>query len=433
MPRIQDHLQKLSWVAADKILFVLYGGVALLQIRALAPAEYGLYALMVSIQTWIFVLADGLVLQGVVQFGAERTSRPMLDSTAAVLYSMTIAAALATLTVFEPLLSAVFGEPRFARVVLVEAIFCLVTIPRTYCLRLLQRDIQTRPVFWIDLAWLGSMSAATVHGIMSGWLKSFETLAAIAIGGMVCSSAVAVFISRGLLRFDKPSRRMLTALLTFGIRQMSASAIHTSVRQLDVVIAQTFFGTATVGTYQAAKTIFRFFELGIDAATSVVYPAAVTYHHGGDRTSLHTVVSKAVSVVWVVYLLAVVAVWAGGGVIGVVLGQRYVAAIGQLQLMSAASLTMPLTIAGIILVATGYIAVHACIAAVAALAALVVFVGSGISGMPMLFPMGVVAYFGVLGLGDWIAVVRRDLIRLRVGDLWRSIPDALRYFRQQRR
>lgn len=74
MPRIQDHLPKLSWVAADKLLFVLYGGIAILQIRALPPAEYGLYALLVSIQTWIFVVADGLLLQGVIQFGTDRKS-----------------------------------------------------------------------------------------------------------------------------------------------------------------------------------------------------------------------------------------------------------------------------------------------------------------------------------------------------------------------
>jgi len=432
MPRIQDHLRKLSWVAADKALFVLYGGVALFQIRALPPAEYGLYALLVSIQTWIFVLADGLVLQGIIQFGADRDKRPLLDGTAAALYVSIIAASVGGLVLAEPLLSVVFGEPRFATVAKLEVLFCLVTIPRTYCLRLLQRDIQTRPIFWIDLAWLGSMSIATVHGIGVGWLNHFESLAGIAIGGMVCSSVAAVLICRGLLRFRLPDRSWLGTLLGFGISQTSTSVIHTSVRQLDIVLAQSFFGTAAVGTYQAAKTIFRFFELGIDAAGSVVYPAAIGLQHAGDRAALHTVASKAMSVLFVAYVAGYLMLLGGGSMLGVVLGQRYGAAIGQLQLMSLASLAMPLAVVGIILVAAGYSAVHARITALAALAALACFVGSGVAGNAQLFPFGVVAYYAVLGIGDWRAVVRRGIVQLRVLDLGRSIPDAASFIRKWR-
>ncbi|RMF34138.1 MAG: hypothetical protein D6747_05415, partial [Chlorobiota bacterium] len=199
MPRIQDHLPKLSWVAADKLLFVLYGGIAILQIRALPPAEYGLYALLVSIQTWIFVVADGLVLQGIIQFGADRTIRPQVDGTVAVLYTLVIAAIVVALTAAEPAVRQLFGEPRFAHVVQLESVFCAVTIPRTFCLRVLMRDIQSRQIFWINAAWLGSMTLATVHGIMVGWLGSFESLAAVAIGGMAISSAVATIHTRGIL------------------------------------------------------------------------------------------------------------------------------------------------------------------------------------------------------------------------------------------
>lgn len=165
MPRIQDHLPKLSWIAADRLLLIGYGLVALLQIRALPPAEYGLYALLVSIQTWVFVLADGLVLQGIVQFGADRTERPVLDGTVAVLYVVAIAVVVGGVVLAEPWLTALLGEPRFAGVVALEAVFCAVTVPRTFCLRLLQRDVQTRQMFWIDAVWIGSMSIATVHGI----------------------------------------------------------------------------------------------------------------------------------------------------------------------------------------------------------------------------------------------------------------------------
>lgn len=213
------------------------------------------------------------------------------------------------------------------------------------------RDIQSRQIFWINAAWLGTMTLATVHGITAGWLGSFESLAAIAIGGMAISSAVAAILTRGILRPMRFRKDQVKPLLHFGARQMTASVIHTSVRQLDVALAQTFFGTAAVGVYQAAKTIFRFFELGLDAATSVVYPAAVTYHASGDCAALDTVTSKAISTLTVAYVAATAAVWSAGDAIGLVLGSRYAAAAGMLRTLSLASLVMPLGMTGVVLVA----------------------------------------------------------------------------------
>ncbi|MCS7001076.1 MAG: oligosaccharide flippase family protein [Bacteroidota bacterium] len=424
MPRIQDHLPKLSWIAADKLLFVLYGVLALFQIRALPPEEYGLYALLVSIQTWIFVLADGLVLQGLVQFGAERSQRAVLDATVAVLYGSAIAGLVGGIVSLQPLLSRVFDEPRFAQVAQLEMVFCAVTIPRTFCLRLLQRDIQPRPIFWINAVWLGSMGAATVHGVATGWLRSFETLAGIAIGGMALSSLAAVWLCRGLLRWSIPRRTIAQRVLQFGLRQMSTGAIYTSIRQLDVAIAQTFFGTAMVGTYQAAKTIFRLFELGVDAAASVVYPAAVAFHHTADRQSLHQVLSKAISVVFVGSAIATLAIWAMGDLLASVLGQRYATATDFLRLLSLGACFMPLGLAGVVLVAAGREGIHARIVATAAVVALMCYGGFGSAGWTVLFPLGTVAFYAVVGLGDWWVLRREGIVRLRAGDLWRSVPDA---------
>ncbi len=431
MPRIQDHLPKLSWVAADKLLFVLYGGIAILQIRALPPAEYGLYALLVSIQTWIFVVADGLVLQGIIQFGADRTIRPLVDGTVAVLYTFVIAAIVVALTAAEPAVRQLFGEPRFAHVVRLESVFCAVTIPRTFCLRVLMRDIQTRQIFWINAVWLGSMSLATVHGIMTGWLGSFESLAAIAIGGMAISSAVATLLTRGILAPMRFRKDQIKPLLHFGARQMTASVIHTSVRQLDVALAQTFFGTASVGIYQAAKTVFRFFELGLDAATSVVYPAAVAYHASGNHAALRAVLSKAMSALSIGYLAAAGAVWIGGDAIGHVLGNRYGGATGMLRTLSLASLVMPLGLTGVVVVAAGAVAVHARITALAAGCALAWFFASGLLERWELFPVGIVAYYAVLGAGDWLAFHRRTGVELHVSDLWRIIPDGWKFLRER--
>ncbi|MCX7930888.1 MAG: oligosaccharide flippase family protein [Chlorobi bacterium] len=430
MPRIQDHLRKLSWIAADRFLLVGYGLVALLQIRALSPSEYGLYALLVSIQTWIFVVADGLVLQSIVQFGAERSQRPVLDGTIAVLYAAAIACIVCCIILSEPVLSLLFGEPRFANVVALEAILCVATVPRTYCLRLLQRDVQTRQMFWIDAAWVGSMSVATAHGITTGWLRDFESLATVAIGGIALSSITALWLCRGILRFAKPSSSMMKRLVTFGLQQMSAGAIHTSIRQLDVTVAQAFFGTAAVGTYQAAKTIFRLFEVALDAAGSVVYPAVVSFHHTGDRDALYAVVSKAISAMFVVSCAMSIGIWVGGDIIGTVLGERYAAAVGQLRILAVAGVLMPFMLSSIVLVASGRSVLHTAMVVCGALVGVMCFIACGVVGQTGLFPLGVVAYYATVSTGDWWTLRRTGVLRLSGADLFRSIPDALSFLKR---
>lgn len=157
----------------------------------------------------------------------------------------------------------------------------------------------------------------------------------------------------------------------------------------------------------------------------------MTYHASGDCAALDTVTSKAISTLTVAYVAATAAVWSAGDAIGLVLGSRYAAAAGMLRTLSLASLVMPLGMTGVVLVAAGAIAVHARITVLAAVAAFAWFLASGILQRWELFPVGIVAYYAVLGAGDWWAFQRRNVGVLRLSDLWRILPDTWRFLRKR--
>lgn len=86
--QLRKHLRLLSWTAADKLLFVGYGGVTWLQIRALSPEEYGLAAQLLTLQAWIAIVAEGSVLQGIIQYGQDQRERGRANALAMTLHTV---------------------------------------------------------------------------------------------------------------------------------------------------------------------------------------------------------------------------------------------------------------------------------------------------------------------------------------------------------
>ena len=62
--KLTAHLGKITWSLADKGLYVLYGFIQLLQIKALPAEVYGVFALLVGLNTWIMIVSDGSASAG---------------------------------------------------------------------------------------------------------------------------------------------------------------------------------------------------------------------------------------------------------------------------------------------------------------------------------------------------------------------------------
>ncbi len=429
--RVQDYVGKISWTAADKILFVIYGFVALIQMRALSPEEYGLYQLLVSMQTWIFILSDGAALQSVIQFGADREKRPGVNAVALLLSAaIVLGLSLITALLHQPLAD-LFHAPRFNAVALWLPFYCLLTIPRAYCIKILLRDTQMKQVFWVNFFWFASMSIMTFWMLAQHTLRSFDDLIIVTFAGMALSSLVAIILSRKLLRFSLKNAPSVRGFLQFGSIQLSIGAITNAIRQLDVLVLQVLFHDLfIVGIYTAAKTLYRVFETGMDALFSLLYPSAIRLLPQGRRDEFNVLMSKAVSYLFLTYLAIVLVLEAGmSGVIIQILGGKYVNAVGQFNTLAIAALFVPFYPLSAALLALNKNAVLLRYVIVASLCGLAVFGLSSFLNMSSIFPLGVVAYSSSLAVMLIVSVYRElgisPLAYLRAG------PDALQFVKQR--
>lgn len=353
--KLRSHLGKITWSLADKGLYVLYGLVQLWQIQALAPSVYGVFALLVALNTWIMLISDGSALNGLIQFGTDPTERKRINAMGLVIHTTVLAVSSLFVLALQQPLSDLFREQQFVKVATMLPLYCLLTLPRMFCLKLIYREMRMRDLFIIDLIWFGVRTIMTAWAISTDSLHTLEDIIKIDFVGMAASSLGALYFTRKDLRFNWKGSITFRDYLRYGIPMAIAGALNSTPRQLDVLVIAAFFGVGVVGVYNLAKNLYRFFEQAFDAVVSLLYPASVrmiTQHRTED---LQILITKAISVTLIPTVIALVILELGGSSLIVpLLGEKYSASVGHFNILILAALGMPFTLMSSIIQAMGH-------------------------------------------------------------------------------
>jgi O-antigen/teichoic acid export membrane protein len=412
--QLRKHFRLLSWTAADKLLFVGYGFVTWLQIRALSPEEYGLAAQLLTLQAWIAIIAEGSVLQGIIQYGQDLKERGRTNALALSLHTMLTLGIVAVIVLARAPLSRMFNEHRFQDVAFYLVLYCIVGIPRSFMLKLLQRELRIRDVFMTNGAWLGTNSLLTVLFLLYGWLTSFETLVFIACSGMFVGSLVGILLGRDLLELSLRGHRTMRSIIQFSFPQALMMTLATSIRQLDIFLVQIFFSTRAVGVYNAAKMLYRVFETGADATTWLLYPTAVQLLHQERRDALRMLISKAL-ILQLIIASALVTLLEFGGTTLLVqfLGLRYQETAVIFNVMAIGALALPFVMLQSVELALNRVTRLLTITALSVGIALIAYLSACVASKLWLVGTGVVAYAVAFALLLVMAVRNQDLLSFK--------------------
>jgi O-antigen/teichoic acid export membrane protein len=428
--RIQEHIAKLSWTGADKVLAVLYGFVQILQFRSLSAEEFGVFALLNGLVLYVFAISDSFALQGMIRFGTgtQRASAVAMGVRWHVLGVGAIALLFGIIGIATPQEhdtgGAVLLALRSAPMLLCAG--CL----RVVGIRLLYRDIQMKEVFWVNFWYYGVMTALTLIFLANGLLTSSEHLAWITICGHAISSVVAVWSTRSSWCWHIDTEFSKHDFMRFGADQTLISIIHNGVRQLDVYAVQFFFGVGVVGLYNSAKTLFRVCTDLTDAIAGILYPIATRLYAEYRLQELTTILTKALSFLMVGFACISIASWVGvtAWLLQWVLPAHYAGAIHHVVVLTWIAPLLPLTMLGGALSGIGQS--RAVLRAVwwGGLCGTIVLLLIGLLHQNTLVPLGYGTYLAVQGILYFRAMCNH--IPFRVVDLGRALPDTLHFMRQ---
>lgn len=432
--KLQDHIGKVTWSLLDKALFIVFGLFSFVQMNYSEPYQFGLYMLLVSINTWIFVVSDAFALQNLIQFGANPKRVKKVNLLALVLHTLTVLLFLLIITFFKESIIQLLNDTRLTDVLSSLIILALLSIPRTYCIKFAYRNHQMDKLFWINFVFFGSMIASTYYFILQNGTITQHNFFIIYEIGMGLSSLIAIILTFKYLKFSTKGDIKLKELISFSIPYTITGAFHYLPRQLDVFIIKIHFSTAFVGIYSSAKILFRVFEEGINAANGLVYPASVKAFEQKDNIKMKAIITKSISFTFVAYIFAAIFLQTpiSNYLIDLVLNEKYLSAIIQFKVLLWGAVFLPFTILFTILTAHKKYIDLLIIVVISSVLSIVTFYIIGIVGNENMIPLGLVVYNFSLGMILLIYVNTKLKIKLGIDELFSSLRDSLNFLKMKR-
>jgi O-antigen/teichoic acid export membrane protein len=349
---LSEHLDKGIWTVADKTLLLLYGfGVIVLVVNVLPRPEWGAFSLFQSIFLILCVLSDSIFLQPMVKFATEHEAEvPHVLAGGFNLYTIAMLASGLLIALFATTLSAIFTSPELGTMLKFLPLFIALSIFRNVGIRYLQIDLYIKAIFWVDLAFFGSILIMTVLVTVLGLFHTATDFMFLNIIGAALSSIVAfffcakAFISMPLFRVP---RNEYGRMLSFAKFQAGTSALLTLQQWSDVLIVGLFYNPSEVAVYNAAKTIYRFLDAVREGATLLVVPMTSKLYTQRDFKGLSTLIEKLLFGAFVLLIPISFVLAIGAPLIFTILYKgQYDAGAVVFQIMILSGFTLPLALIG---------------------------------------------------------------------------------------
>jgi O-antigen/teichoic acid export membrane protein len=339
----------LKWSVLAKLLGQLISwGVTLIVLRLLAPADYGLMAIVTVIVSIIAGLAE-------FGFGASLIQAPKLDRREL----SRIAGALGALNIgcgvlvaaAAPLAAAWLGEPRLELLIQISALQFLFAAIEIVPQALVHRELDFARVARIEIAATVVGSLGTLALALAG-----AGVWALVLGGLAGTVARAsAFVLLGGFVWPSLDLKGIGHHIRFGGIVTVTRMFWQITYQMDTLIAARFFSRETLGLYSVAMHLATLpMSKAMGIVNQVAFPAVARLQDELPRLRLRLLESLRL-----LAFIAIASLWGTAAVaeefVDVVLGEKWHAAETALQLVSAvAPLRMLMAVLATALAASGH-------------------------------------------------------------------------------
>lgn len=333
--RIQDNLGLITWTTLDKALYFLFGFVTIFIFNNTSTYDFGLFSLLIFLNSWIFTVGDSFALNIIIQYGMVPNNSGKVNLVA-LINIFALAGLISFLVfVFQDYFAFVFNEPNLIQVAKLTPLLSISFIPRTFTLKLMFRDRNMKNVFLINLLFFGTITILVFYSIFQNISLTFSNLSFYYITGAIASSITGVLISFNKLIFSTKGNVKLSALYHFSWKIAYTNILHTIPKQVDIFIIKLFFATEIIGLYAAAKSLYRLFDEAINAIYGLLYPTSVKYIQLKDYNSLNSLINKSISFIfWIFALVSIFIISPLGDIIlGWIFSSNYIQSLKYLKLM----------------------------------------------------------------------------------------------------
>jgi O-antigen/teichoic acid export membrane protein len=360
----------------------------------------------------------------------NKENRPKVNLFTLLLHIFIVLSISVIILTLSNTLSHLFNEPGLIKVAQILPILCILTIPRTYAMKLLYRDQQLNRVFTADLVHFGAMTIITFYFFLLKNHLTFYEMIIIYLGGTAAGSIFILFVIRKKLLFNLNGNFSIREFIKFGTPLMFQSGSHAMPKLLDIYFVQYFFGTTSVGIYSSAKTLYRVFDEAAHATYGLLYPTAVRQYDYGNFEELKSLITKSTSFMLFTFIALVIMLESGLSefIITNFLPDKYRHAIPIFNLMIIASIGLPFVMSSLIINAEGKPQIVLLFTTISLMLSIISYFLLGSYEYFYLMPIGLIIYNFAFGFMCYFYLKRK--YKLSVASLFRAFGDVSNYLKK---
>lgn len=427
--KVQEYIGLLSWTAADKLLYVMYGIVSVVQLTAVTPEVFAVFQIMLGFLSFFYSFGDSVALSLIIQFGTLPEGRPKANLMGLLLFGLSAVVPATALFILNDEFAMLLSEPALAEIGPMLLILTIISIPRLIVVKMAYRDHEMNKLFWMNFCYFGTLTVYTFILLSRVQWFTFADLARMYVLSNIISSAAGFLMKRKDFRFSLHGGDSLKEMILFSLPNTVNNFLHSIPKTMDVTILKYFFSTELVGIYSAARQLFRVFDEAINAVTPLLYSAYLKLRYSADKKALNDLATKSTSFLLLGFSLAILVAYSGLSSWAIItfLPPRFAPAADYFNMLLLSGLFMPFITIFSAIVAFGrmkkansiiFISVIGYVAAVAAI---------GNLGLTALMPLSLVIYYLILG-----ALCYADACKsfdYKPSQILRSLPDSIGFVR----
>lgn len=422
---IKEHIGKITWSFADKVMMILFGLFTLFQLKYLLPSEYAFYAALLNINNWILMATDGFALQALIQYGHKnREEVNKISLITAFIFSGLLSILI---FLFKDIIGNLADSNSYSLALSYLPLSVVLTIPKNYITKIFYRELKFNRVFYLNSIFFGTQVIATIYYIITYSTLNFTYMLEIYLLGAGLSALASILMGFKQLKFKKLNELSLKQYFSFGFTISQQSILHSIPKVYDLFIVSHFFGPAGAGVYQSAKTLYRTFDEASSAAHGLIYPAAVKFIAYKDMEQLVTMLSKGISMMLLVFIFAIIAL--NLGLTDIVINlfglEKYLGAISIFNLLIWGAIFLPIILMAQVLNAMEKHKIVLKFVFISVVLSLIVFVIMGKIGQIEYMAFGLIVYNAALGLLCYWELKKK--INFPFSHFLRSITDIKNY------
>lgn len=285
----------LAWSTVNSLILRMGSFVVgIVLARLLAPEQFGVFAVALTVQSVLMTLADLGMSTDLIRSENPRAKAPTVATLA-----LTAGAFLALgMALSAQSLANLLGSPEAGPVIAVMSISLFLAGAGVVPYAALQRSFAQKKLFGIGVADFVVSTTITIILILLGWGVMALAVGRITAQGVVLTLQFVLSGEKFRLGLD---RRLVPAILAFGVPVAGANMLSWALLNVDSVVISRFAGAVALGFYYLAFNVSNWPMSAIgQVVRSVSIPAFAQLRSQGKDRSF----SVALGPVWAVALLA---------------------------------------------------------------------------------------------------------------------------------